>query len=620
MNERLKKNIDAIQEEFESIKNALIHIDTIEHEKFDVCLETVSVGEREVLCGRKKEEELYQLESLYDDAYMPEMWIKLIQAENRSYKAKFIFFGMGNGMFVRKLLEESNDTIRVLVYEPSLDFFYDILSHTDVSDLLADPRVIWIVENIPYSASDYIYQFIDFRDLEKLGYLAFPNYRNLYPDLQRKFHNEVQVMYNAIWASQNVMSRYGSYYFDNTLRNLPDLLRSKSLVDFYAKMPKDIPFIVVSSGPSLDKNIEYLKNLKGKAFVLAVDSAIRVLLKHDIIPDMFVSIDAIKNQKHFEDPRIADIPILTEASANYRTISKVKTDKYFFNDLNAHVNQFLTENHILLPYLSSGGSVANSAYALGSSMGFKTIILAGQDLAYTDNKTHSQESVRGEWHMNTEQMEGYMTEGYYGDQVKTSYEFQLYKKWFEEEIALYPSSRTINATEGGAMIQGAENMPLKDVVEQFCTKEYDVDGILHSVEDALDDQMKRRLADYLQKAPEELTEIARRVKNAIRDYDKLLELAHDDKFKVNEMKRILARTAEVSELVEKAPVMYYIQNKMQSITQEYLEKVYAPKEDTRTEIRDTAQMGSDYLKAVLKTIEESLPEITLRIQALEDIF
>lgn len=135
---------------------------------------------------------------------------------------------------------------------------------------------------------------------------------------------------------------------------------------------------MVASGPSLDKNIDELKGLKGKAFIMAADSALRVLLKHDIIPDMFVSVDALKNQKHFEYPGVENIPIFTDGTNNFRTLLKVKAPKFFMNDMNPHVNYFLTKREILLPSFSSGGSVANDGYALAAAMGFQTIILVGQ--------------------------------------------------------------------------------------------------------------------------------------------------------------------------------------------------------------------------------------------------
>ena len=58
-------------------------------------------------------------------------------------------------------------------------------------------------------------------------------------------------------------------------------------------LPTDIPAIVVSAGPSLNKNIVELRKAKNKAFIVAVDTAVKPLVKAGIIPDLYVVVDVI---------------------------------------------------------------------------------------------------------------------------------------------------------------------------------------------------------------------------------------------------------------------------------------------------------------------------------------
>ncbi len=609
MNSFFEKNMEALRGRNEQIREALLELKNGTRLRDDKTVEAYDVGGRTVLCVRCASGEMYQLGSMYSDELVMGLWEKLVDLANVGYMSKMVFFGIGNGSILRKVFSLKNDTLRVMAYEPSLTMFYDIISLCDISDLLKDPRLLLCVENIPFVAKERLYEFIDFRDLKRLHYQPYPNYRMLFKQEQKEFVDIAQVAYNAIYATQDVMARYGKAFYHNAMYNVSHFVHTRSIFDLYRKMPKEIPCILVASGPSLDKNIAYLKGLQGKAFMIAADSAVRVLLKHDIVPDMFVSIDASKNQMHFDDSRVADIPLLTEMSCNYRTMDHVKAPIFFYNDLNAYINAFLTEHNILLPYFNSGGSVVHSAYAMFASMGFQTVILVGQDLAYTDNKTHSQESVRGELHTDTEALDGFMTEGYYGGKVKTSNEFQLYKEWFEEKIEGYPDTHTINATEGGALIKGAENMPLSEAVSRFCTKEYDVQGIISGCGELFDRQTQRELVFYMQAAPEELKRIEEKAKKAVRDYDKILKLAYENKLGGGEMKRLLRQTGEACDLIEKAPVMYFIQNCMQETTQKFLEQVYEAKENVRAEVIDTAKLGKENLEAILRTIEECLPEM-----------
>ena len=618
MDHYFDRNIKALGERHAEVRDALIELREGVRQRDDLAVEVFDAGGRAVLAAQRGGGELYQLGSMYSDDMIVKMWEKLISLENIGFMAKLIFFGIGNGSIVRRVFAEPDDTLSVLVYEPSLTMFYDIVSFCDLSDVLSDPRLVLFVEDIPGAVKDFLYKYIDVRDLKRLHYQLYSNYKELFKQEQKDFVDTVQILYNSITATQSVLARYGKAYFDNSLRNIKYFVHTRALTDLYLKMPKDIPCILVASGPSLDKNIHSLKGLKGRAFMIAADSAVRVLLKHDIIPDMFVSMDGNKNQNHFQDLRVADIPILTEVSCNYRTLDKVKAPMFFYNDLNVPINEFLKSHGMILPYLSSGGSVAHAAYAMVTSMEFQTVILVGQDLAYTDNKTHSTESLRGGWNINTDELDGYMTEGYYGGKVKTSYEFQLYREWFEENIAAFTDTHTINATEGGALIKGAENMPLAEAVGRYCKKEYDVNAIIAGCADFFDDQLKEEFFNYMQKAPDELREIAGRVQGAIRDYDKILQLAYASRISGGEMKRLLQRVGEVTNLVEEAPFMYYIQNFMQEKTQKFLEQVYEAKKDVRSELIDTAKLGKENLQAILETIQECLPKLDSWKAGLEE--
>ncbi|MCM1103220.1 MAG: DUF115 domain-containing protein [Clostridium sp.] len=620
-NEIYEHNIEALEKRYEELAEAIaaVQTDSGQFHACDVHAELYDTGERNVLIAAKEDGPAYQLDSMYRPDLASWVWGEQMQIDQQVYMPKYIFFGIGNGSLLRILLKYSDDTLRVVVYEPYLLFFRELISLCDYADLILDERVEWIIEDMPVVFKDFVYGFADFRDLNKLYYQPYPNYRSLFSKEQQDARWTVQMFHNSVQATQDVLAKFGKQYFINTMRNMADLVRTKSLVQFYEKMPKEIPFIMVASGPSLDKNIDELKGLKGKAFIMAADSALRVLLKHGIIPDMFVSVDAQKNQRHFEYPGVEDIPIFTDATNNYQTLLKIHAPKFFMNDMNPHVNHFLAERGILIPTFGTGGSVANDGYALASAMGFKTIILVGQDLAYTDNKTHSQESVRGEWKMDANEFIHDETDGYYGGKVKTSHEFQLYQKWFEEEIPKFPESHTINATEGGALIKGAENMPLAEAVARYCTKEYDIAAVLDSIEDVFDDATKRDLIAYLQKAPEELAEIRRKAKNAVRDYDKIIEIAYSGNLKQGELKRLLSHTAEVSRLMERAPVMFYIQNEMQETTHDQLQQVYEAKESAREELIHTAKIGKEYLEVAIRTIDECMPEIELYMGKLSEI-
>ncbi|WP_373845633.1 6-hydroxymethylpterin diphosphokinase MptE-like protein, partial [Clostridium sp.] len=74
---------------------------------------------------------------------------------------------------------------------------------------------------------------------------------------------------------------------ENNFTNMKKLIESPSIECVKDKY-KDIPAIIVSAGPSLDKNISELKRAEGKALIIATDAVLTTLKNHGIVPDAVV--------------------------------------------------------------------------------------------------------------------------------------------------------------------------------------------------------------------------------------------------------------------------------------------------------------------------------------------
>lgn len=563
---------------------------------------------KQVLYAVKQEagaEQLVQLDSLYDSNVLTELWAGG-QKKIGSYQMKYLFCGFGNGMYIKEILKHADATARILVYEPSARLLSFVLHSFDVSELLADERVTVIAgQYFERSFEDELYRMVTYSDLENLVYQAYPNYERLFPAQVKETDHIIQVMYSSIRATQNVLDRYGVYYTRNGLRNIRHFFNGKSVNDFYLKMEKDIPVIIVASGPSLDKNIDVLKEAKGKCLLVGLDSSLKALIKHNVIPDIFVSVDAKKHINHFKDERIDNIPIICELSSNSQVLDKIKAHKFFINDMNPYINHFFSKRELLFPVFTTGGSVANTASAIFSSMGFQTIIMAGQDLAYTDNRTHSASTLRGEWNLDAGELDGIIVEGYYGGKVKTSYEFQLYLKWFEEEIIKNPDVKFINATEGGAMIHGAENMPLQEVVDQYCVKEINIGQKLDGINEFLTPQLKKEFAEYILQIVPKLRELRHIAEKAARNYSKMKEMVYRDQYRSKAWRKMFEEAKQLGNRLETEDAMFYVQNLIQNETTQIMEHVNEIKTDEREEIITACDMGETYLRKIMDGIDRA---------------
>ena len=116
-------------------------------------------------------------------------------------------------------------------------------------------------------------------------------------------------------------------------------------------------------------------------------------------------------------------------------------------------------------------SAANMAYELAYYLGFKDIVLIGQDLAYgKDGKSHAD----GHPYMENYKESDLYVPAYGGDgMVRTSKVWNMFRNFFEKDIAQTKTKgvTTYNATEGGARIEGAIEIPFREVVEKLVKKE-----------------------------------------------------------------------------------------------------------------------------------------------------
>lgn len=607
MNDMWNKNIEALSVTHPALAEKLSDyvgkvekgMETLPDEGFECG--TSIVADRKILFA-VKDGATFQLDTLYDQAHLMEMWYS--NTVQTTYQLKCIFFGLGNGMYVRKLFETGETTLKALVYEPGLTVFLETMQEFDLTDILSDKRLQLIVEGFAEEPiNEYLYRFISYHDIKHSIYQAYPNYSNLMRDKVKEFDERIQLLLMGVRATRDVLGRYGKAQTRNSIVNTEYFIHSKSLYDFEKRLPKDIPVFIVASGPSLDKNGALLQGAKGKALIISADSAIPALLKKDVIPDLFVSTDAKKNCKHMADERSKEIPFIVELETSDGMTYTKTTDGFFINDLNPYVYRFLRSKNIVLPVFSTGGSVANTACAIAMAMGFKNIVLVGQDLAYTNNKTHSSDTVRGQMNVDIGTEGLYEIEGYYGDKVLTSSEFQLYRDWFEEQIENHPEVNVYNATEGGAMIHGATNITLKEAIECFCNQDVNIQEIFANTKGLLDDSIKGEYREHIKSLPQKLEVQRKQIAGAVRDYDKMIELAHMGKINGSQMAKLLENTTKVAENLEKVPEMYYVMCYMQQELQAITENVNDVEQNVCKEIISAANQGKEYLQTVLKGID-----------------
>ncbi len=483
-----------------------------------------------------------------------EIWSERI-GKIHKYAPVFLL-GLGSGRYLKRLLEDSDKTVAVVAYEPSLSIFLKMLEEEDLSEKILERPIAFIVEGLNGAEfKPVVEKLVSLETLEFLKQEMHPNYRELFPEQMLEAMKKISDRVDFVFANNKTGILFSTHSAKNQIMNMKYVCEGYNTKRLSEALPRDVPAILVSAGPSLDKNIQDIKKAKNRAFILAVDTAVKPLVKSGVLPDAFITIDSKKPTSLVEIDEIKDVPIIAPVVANYDILKEQRGKKIFYYD--GRIIPFMAYHAAGKVFYdaSTGGSVACSGFSLLYKMGFNTIILVGQDLAYSGNKSHAAGTYQQV--MPREEMTGAIqVKGNYEEMVFTRQDFKLYLDWFNmyvKDIREYRGVRVINATEGGAFIENTEVMTLADAITETCCKTVDFASCIENMETEFTSEEKELVIKYIHTVPEELDEIRKEARNLQRAYRKIMNACKAGGIDKNAYLKQLKKIKKISEKCESKP-------------------------------------------------------------------
>jgi hypothetical protein len=235
-------------------------------------------------------------------------------------------------------------------------------------------------------------------------------------------------------------------------------------------------------------------------------------------PDFIISVDVRKSLSHFQNSISINTPMLASVTANPEVIRANKARKIFFDDegLIKQLKGINTKS----ANLQGAGSVATTAFEIARYLGSKTIILIGQDLAFEGDASHAmgqrlQEDISTEYHE--------LVEGNNGNLLKTRFDWYKYLCWYNETIPQFDGV-VVNATEGGAKIQGTEVLSLKEAIDKYCLEDFDASRIFKQLDDKKIDNItnKEMGCKAIKSLQSELLNIKQKIDKALQITEELI--------------------------------------------------------------------------------------------------
>lgn len=311
--------------------------------------------------------------------------------------------------------------------------------------------------------------------------------------------DEIKHAFSVFVTNHQTSQAFGDRWLLQGLANLPHIASSSHLAELGTAL-QGLPFVIIAPGPSLDKNIHLLGQLKGRAVLMAAAQCAPALSKAGIVPDFIVVIDPGDLVYFLDEVDTSAVDaLLLGVSCHPRFFQKPFKRKIVFN-ANAGADAWISnlfEENILL---SSAGSVSIASLHIAKYLQCGPVILVGQDLALSNGRQYSSSSANSQSRpvidaegktltfenisanqekifeatgtSSRDTIEPVLTlPGYYGGTVQTRPNYHGFHGEFvilaeQEKRAAHPVP-FVNCTEGGAFIEGFLHRPLQEAIEKY---------------------------------------------------------------------------------------------------------------------------------------------------------
>lgn len=510
----------------------------------------------------------------------------------------FALLGMGLGYLPLALGRQLVVNSSLVVFEADPAIFLTAMHHVDLTPLLKSPRVRFLV-GPDVGISGVCFHLLVRNGGEYVRAIRYEPAMRLNPTLYKeKLEKELAQYTHAATMNIATMNRFGALFSRSTLEAVPHIISAYGLTQLKGRFP-GVPAILVAAGPSLQKNVHYLREARGRAIIICGDTVLGYLLARDIKPDFVVSVDS--QEMTFSKYHGVDIP--EDVGLVFHPGCYEKIFKQFPGPKFASATK-MPAYHWLRHCWAEKGSVdgenqcqMHMGFVFAEWLGCNPIVIVGQDLCFTDERMH----VKGGSYL-TKQSEaehvesGTQTINIFGEQVRTSPAFLSYRSTFERKVKYFPGI-SINATEGGLPIEGAENLRLEDVIHEYCEGvTVNVTEVLKNCQDEVSSTLWVVLLEEIQLRIRDF----HRLERVSRHLCRLLEEMALERKKSQDISEHLAKlSAKAERLTQLVPRYHKALGLLQIFN--YNLELYMLREDT-----DAVDQVEDPLEKLDKQIERGL--------------
>ena len=318
-------------------------------------------------------------------------------------------------------------------------------------------------------------------------------------EVREKYFDKFKKSFAKAMTNRNTVKLFGNRWLTQSVANLPSIAKQPSFRHLSECMQK-LPLVIISPGPSLDKNITQLKHLKNKAILLAPVQTVMALQKQNIVPDIVMVADPSDMLYLVDGYDMSEVSAVLIGVSCHPEFYRRYQDKIISFNVNGPIDAWMSNIFDDTVINGACGSVSSMAFFLGTLMQCNPMILVGQDLSFSGKKQYSKGAVDGAMNVVFDKKANQFTyknihsalddifkenspnayvgslttlPGYYGGTVQSKPDYAMFHTEFERiaeaNLGFVPPTRLFNCTEGGAYIQGFEHVPLLEAIKELET-------------------------------------------------------------------------------------------------------------------------------------------------------
>ena len=426
------------------------------------------------------------LHSKYDPLKEARQLLKKSDFSGADY---FVLLGFGLGYILDALLEENpNPSNHYFIIESDLEILRAAFETRDLSFMLSLPNVHFAWPPSGPDLAEQWQRFFDPVQAQKNVYVTHLPSVVLNASLFKAAVEVIQSQIFQTFTDINTLVDKSETFLDNFIQNLIKAARAPGIAKFAGRF-SGVPAVIVSAGPSLDKNIHDLRGCENRLLILATDTALKPLLAAGIDPHFVLTGDpSPANYLHLKGAQSKEALLVAEATSFPAAFDEFegRTLSCIFESSSLRSLSELLGNK---GTLRAWGSVATMALDFALLLKCNPIVFIGQDLAYTDGRTYcSGVYFEEEWFSGIRDPEMWRrkldvirsqrrtinVEDIFGKPIESTDKLVSYWNWIMKAVRDHPHVQFINATEGGILRENLMIASLREVVHRFCRQDLDL--------------------------------------------------------------------------------------------------------------------------------------------------